>query len=295
MSESIYRSEDAEASVFAAYDSILESWPVAWEGLDVPSPYGTSHVLVSGPLDGVPVLLFHAASMAAVSWRPNVLALNEAGFRTYAVDYIGESGRSVLDDLDFYPKSPSEIGQLYRNIADSLGIEGGPTIGASAGGHTAMRYALACPGRVSRLVLLGPMGIVPLGFGAVWRMMMVSMFPSTGRVRKTGVWALGSAEEVAEPYGSWFETVLESVSSPPRVGRPVALTSAEMTSLSMPVLLVLGDRDNLVGDPARAARKAGAFPNVTVETLDSSHLLGVEQAQTVNQLMVRFLSKEDGQ
>ncbi len=278
--------------MLAAYDSILGSWTVPVEGLDVATRYGSVHVLVSGPVDGVPTLLFHAASMAAVSWGPNIEALNRAGMRTYAVDYIGEAGRSVLDDVNSYPKTPSEIGQLYGEISDALEIDRGPAVGASAGGHAAMRYALTFPGRVTSLVLLGPMGIVPLGLGAVRRMMMASMFPSDRRVERTGRWALGSAAAVSEPYGSWFETVLKAVASPPRVGRPVALTRDEMNSLSVPVLLVLGDSDNLVGNPARAAQKASALPNLTVETLRSCHLLGVEQADEANRLMMGFLREE---
>lgn len=287
---SIYRSAEARASVEAAYLSILDSWPVIPDEIDVPTRFGKVHVLVSGPRDGAQALLFHAASMAAVSWGPNVAALNGAGFRTYAVDYIGEAGRSVLDNDVRFPKSPKEIGNLYVEIADALGIEAGPAIGASAGGHAAMRYALASPSRVTRLVLLGPMGIVSLGVGAILRMMAVSMFPSERRVAGTSTWALGSAANVVEPYGTWFSTVLEAVAFPPRVGRPVALTPEEMSSLSMPVLLVLGDRDNLVGDPQRASRRAHEFPNLTVNTVKSSHLVGVEQADVVNQLMVQFLA-----
>lgn len=276
-----------------AYESILDEWPVAPDEVDVPTRYGKVHVIVSGPDDGIPVLLFHAASMAAVSWAPNVASLAAAGYRTYAVDYIGEAGRSVLDDVDVYPKTPTQIGRLYTQIADGLGLGSGPAIGASAGGHAAMRYALENPDRVTDLALLGPMGIVPLGLGAVTRMMLVNMFPSERRIERSNRWALGGSPNVPQQYRTWFSAVLRGIASPPRVGRPRTLQPEEMGALTMPVLLVLGDDDNLVGDPARAARRARSFPNIHVEVARSGHLVGVEQAGAVNRWLVQFLTSED--
>lgn len=178
--------------------SIRDEWPVARDEVDVPTEYGKVHVIVSGPGDGILVLLFHAASMAAVSWAPNVASLSAAGFRTYAVDYIGEAGRSVLDDIDVFPKRPAQTGRLYPQLAERLGLGSGPAIGASAGGHAAMRYALEAPDRVTRLALLGPMGVVPLGFGAVTRMMLASTFPSERRIASTNRWALGGSPNIPD-------------------------------------------------------------------------------------------------
>lgn len=290
---SIYRSLEARAAVLAAYDALLRDWPVPYAETDVPTRYGKVHVIVSGPDDGVPILMFHAASMASVSWAPNIKPLVAGGFRTFAVDYIGEAGRSVLDDIGVFPKTPRDIGGLCAEIADQLDMDVGPVVGASAGGHVAMRYALENPDRVSKLVLLGPMGITPLGFGAVVRMMLVSMFPSEGRIDRANRWALGEEPGVSESYRMWFSTVLRSIGSPPRVGSPKALDRDEKGTLAMPVLVVLGDRDNLVGDPSRAARRSHVFPNVRVEVLHSGHLVGVERADLVNQLIVEFLTSEE--
>lgn len=290
---SVYRSPELGAALLGAYDSLLSEWPVPHSGTDVPTRYGQVHVIVSGPDDGVPVLLFHAASMASVSWAPNVAALVDAGFKTLAVDYIGEAGRSVLDDIDVFPKTPKEIGGLCTEIADHFEIELGPVVGASAGGHAAMRYALENRDRVSKLVLLGPMGIAPLRLGAIMRMMAASMFPSERRIDRTNRWALGKSPAIPQQYRSWFSEVLKGVASPPRVGRPQALSTDEMSALAMPVLLVLGDQDSLVGDHFRAARRAESFPDLRVEVMHSGHLVGVERADRINQLMVEFIVNKE--
>lgn len=290
-SASIYRSLQAATALLERYDAILDRWPVEHAAVDLATRYGTVRVNVAGPESGEPALLFHAASMASVSWAPNVAALVGAGFRVFAPDYIGEPGRSELTDLGTYPKTPGEIGGLGVEIADQLGIDRGAAVGASAGGHAALRFAQTDPNRVSKLVLLGPMGLTPLGLPAVMRMMTVSMFPSDSRVAKTQQWAIGPSPAVSDPYGEWFAEVLRAVASPPRVGRPKPLTAEEMAALEMPTLLILGDSDNLVGDPGRAAKRAAAFPNIDVEVVRSAHLVNVEQAERVNQKMIEFLGQ----
>lgn len=285
----IYRSANARSLVHRLYDDFVARWPVAIEELDLPSTYGSVHVLSWGPPDGQPVLLLHAASMAATSWAPNAAALAEAGFRCHAPDYIGEAGKSRLTDVATYPRTPGEIGQLYVEVAQALDLRSFAVVGASAGGHAAMRLTLAAPERVSRLALLGPMGITSLGLSAIVRMMLASFVPTDAVTRMTSRWALGRAPSVTEDYGAWFASVLRAVASPPRVGRPVALKPEEMAAITQPVLLVLGDDDNLVGRADRAAATAADFSKVHVETLPSGHLVGVERAEETNRLLVDFL------
>jgi pimeloyl-ACP methyl ester carboxylesterase len=229
--------------------------------------------------------------MAATSWAPNAAALAEAGFRCHAPDHIGEAGKSQLNELDSFPRSPVEIGSLYVEVADALGLASFPVVGASNGGHAAMRLALVAPERVSRLALLGPMGITSLGVSAIIRMMLASLVPTDAVARRTSRWALGDAPSITDGYGEWFATVLRSVASPPRVGRPVALTPDEMAAIRRPVLLLLGDDDNLVGNADRAADRAGSLPELRVETLSSGHLIGVERAEESNRLLAAFLKE----
>jgi pimeloyl-ACP methyl ester carboxylesterase len=136
------------------------------------------------------------------------------------------------------------------------------------------------------------MGITPLGLPAVLRMMAVSMFPGEPRIARTRKWALGSSPAVSDPYGAWFAEVLRAVAAPPRVGRPKPLTAEEMSALQVPILLILGDGDNLVGDAGRATERAAAFPNAEVDVVASAHLVNVEQADRVNEKMIEFLAQK---
>jgi pimeloyl-ACP methyl ester carboxylesterase len=285
----IYRSAEAEQDIIERYDALVADWPVPVREHDVESRWGSIHVLSWGVADGPPLLLCHAASMAATSWLPNAAALAVAGFRCHAVDYIGEANKSRLADRDVYPKSGLELGELYAEIMDALEVERCPVVAASAGGHVALRLALTAPERVEKLVLAGPMGITPLSLGSMLRMMLASMLPRPSVTRRTSRWALGTASSVTDRFGAWFTAVLEAVASPPRVARPVALEPDEFRRIVVPVLLLLGTRDPLVGDARRAAERASALPDLQVETLESSHLVAVERADEVDTLMREFL------
>lgn len=293
-SAGIYRSDSARRSVYECYDRLAARWPVPHEALDVDTDVGSVHVLTAGPLDGTPVMLLHASSMGAPSWEPNARALVDAGFRIHAIDHIGEAGRSVLRDPKRFPSDDEQVAHLYRQVADRLGIERSPVVGASAGAQRAIRYALAHPDRVSHLALIGPMGLTSLGVRAVLTMMMASIRPTPRRIESTTRWALGAAPPVIDGYGDWFEVALRSVASPPRVARPTAASTDDLRTLRAPTLVALGDHDNLVGPPEKARQRALLIPDVQVHVLPSAHLVNVECASAVNELLVDHLVRRVG-
>jgi deazaflavin-dependent oxidoreductase (nitroreductase family) len=287
----IYRSVADRRAVLDEYDRIASEWPVDHRDLDIDTHFGTTHVIESGRVDGTPVVLLHAASMAAISWAPNVAALVGAGHRVFAIDHPGEANRSVLADRTRYPATDVTVVAHYRDVLEELGIHECALVGASAGGQRALRVALALPDRVDRLALLGPMGLTHLGPGAVARMTVAAMHPTPRRIRATAEWALGSAPAVTERYGRWFARAVASVAPPPPVARPTAIPVRLLRTLSVRTLVALGDRDRLVGPPGRAARRAASIPGVSIQVMASGHLVNVEQAAAVNRLLVEHLRR----
>jgi hypothetical protein len=45
---SAFKTPEGEASFLAAYDAALKEWPVPHEEVDVPTRFGTTHVVVCG-------------------------------------------------------------------------------------------------------------------------------------------------------------------------------------------------------------------------------------------------------
>jgi pimeloyl-ACP methyl ester carboxylesterase len=283
--KTIYRSDEARQKLMEIYDARLAEWPVPWENRFVNTDYGVMHVVICGREGGPPVLLLHASAMSAWSWVDNVGALADS-FRVYAFDLIGEAGKSSLSDVSRYPNDLAAIGGLYSALCDSLGVDSTYVVGASNGGLGAMSLALRSPDRVRKLVLLGPMGVAPFTIGAALRMVAAQFLPISSLRERTTRWAIGSSPHVLDRCGEWFSWVMKGTF--PAVMRPRALTQDEMAKVTMPVLLVLGTRDPLVGKPEKA-RAAALFPDLRVEVLDSGHLVGMEQAAAVNRLLTDFL------
>jgi len=131
--QSIYKSPDVEGKLMAIYDERLEQWPVSHEIIYVDTSYGKVHVIASESREAPPVLLLHASCLSSWSWIYNVEELSKH-YRVYAIDTIGDAGKSVLNDLDNYPQDGKALSDLYIEISDKLGAQHAYVVGASQGG-----------------------------------------------------------------------------------------------------------------------------------------------------------------
>jgi pimeloyl-ACP methyl ester carboxylesterase len=281
---SVYKSPQIKAHFMERYDTKLAEWPVAYESVYMDTSYGQVHVIVSGPEDGPPMLLLHASGVPAWSWMYNVEELSQR-FRTYAIDLIGDAGRSEYDSLDNRMRDGQDEAELYAEIADQLGVGQAHVVGASEGGYVGTQFALHAPQRVKKLVLLGPMGYTG-ATRSVLRIMFAQFFPLKSIQESTFRWAFSDDAKLGEDFGEWFRLVMTGL-NPVKVA-PLPLKSEERQRIQVPVLLVLGKRDNLVGDPAKATALVQDIPDIRVEVLDTGHLIGAEQPEKANALILEF-------
>jgi pimeloyl-ACP methyl ester carboxylesterase len=288
---SIYRSDEVRAQFHALYDEKMQDWPLPFEDRFLETDYGTVHVVVSGPGDGRPLLLLHASGVGSWSWRANAAELGET-YRLFAVDLIGDAGKSEYADLSNVLRTREEQAALYADIMDRLGISGPAiVVGASEGGFVASNLAVHRPDRVERLILLGPMGYAG-ATGAVLRIMGAQFFPLEPIQDATFRWAFSDAPDVIAEFDTWFG-LLMSETFPVKVA-PLPLPAAERRAIVAPTLFVFGTRDNLVGDPEAAGALLSDMQNVTVKVIEAGHLMGVERPSEVNALILRFLESDTG-
>lgn len=286
--KTIYKSPEAEAKLMEIYDSKLEQWPVPYESVYVDTEYGKVHTIISGPEDAPPLLLFHASGMSASSWVYNMEFLNRH-YRTYAIDNLGEAGKSALEDINAFAGDGEALCDLYTEITDKLGVDEAYVAGASNGGFIGTNYALYAPERVKKLALLGPMGYSSTTDMASFRIAMVAGIPSRSLRNSTVNWAIGDDPEVLETTEEWFRYVMSGTF--PRLARPTRFTPEQMASLSVPVLLVLGEEDALLGDPEKSRALARNIPDIQIEVVDSGHLISVEQKDRTNELLYDFFQE----
>ncbi|EGW37024.1 hypothetical protein DOT_5067 [Desulfosporosinus sp. OT] len=80
-------------------------------------------------------------------WLPNILALSR-DYRTYAIDTIGDLGKSELDDLEKYPKNGQAYSEWLVDVFDVLGINQAFVIGESRGGWITINLSIYSSERV---------------------------------------------------------------------------------------------------------------------------------------------------
>jgi pimeloyl-ACP methyl ester carboxylesterase len=128
----------------------------AWRGHQI-------NYRVEGPVEGPPVLLLHGFGASIQHWRKTWPALEDAGCRVFALDFLG-FGASSKPDLG--------IGgyclELWRDLCIDFISEFGTSeaqfilVGNSIGSLVALMTAVALPDRIRGLCLIAcPGGMVP--------------------------------------------------------------------------------------------------------------------------------------
>ncbi|MEU0542013.1 alpha/beta fold hydrolase [Nocardia sp. NPDC005978] len=256
----IYKSAAGAEAIAERYREVLREWPVPAEQLRIPTRAGETFVLASGPVDAPPLVLLHGSGANSSMWRGDVAAWARE-FRVYSVDLVGEPGASA-------PTRPAlgspDVALWLDDVLAGLGISDMSMVGISLGGWTALDYALRRPGRITRLALLCPGGIGRQRFGWIAKTVVAKLF---GRhdVRSSAALVTGLTGPELEPVLD--DVTLTFTHFNPRTERLPGFTDAQLRSLTMPVLAIVGADDVMFDSATTARRVRSEVPNATVEVL----------------------------
>jgi pimeloyl-ACP methyl ester carboxylesterase len=201
-----------------------------------------------------PVLMLHGSGpgvTALANWRPVIPSLS-AGRRVIAPDQLGFGGTATGEPRTYGRKAWT--GHALA-LLDTLGLDTVDIIGNSMGGAIALSIAAARPQAVRRIVTMGSMGVamaLPYGLNEIW-----GYTPGTEQMRHViGLFAhnrnLITDELVELRYqASLNPPVRDSWAAMFPAPRQrwvddLALSGAELASLTQPVLLVHGRDDQVV-------------------------------------------------
>lgn len=138
---------------FTAYDRVLQKWPADTQAIDANTVHGTTRINACGPVDGPPLVLLPGAGATSTVWFANVAALSRH-YRVYAVDLMGDVGRSVPGERAI--DSVEELLGWLSAVLDELNLPTAALCGHSYGAMIALAYALRNDSRVDALTLLDP-------------------------------------------------------------------------------------------------------------------------------------------
>jgi pimeloyl-ACP methyl ester carboxylesterase len=286
-----FKTPEGEAKYIAAYETTLTLWVIPYEFLEVPTPWGRTHIIACGPKDAPPLVLLHGMSLSATMWFSNVAALSR-NYRIYAVDTIGSAGKSVaVRPL----KSRADLAGWLNGVLDGLGISQTHMLGHSHGGWLALNFALSASERVKRLILLAPAAsLLPLVSQFWLRGIPVMLFSRRSFITNFMKWMTVEGFVVNELFVEQFVLGVKNFRPRPQIRvLPTVFTDDELRQIKAHTLLLIGGKE-VIYDPEAAVKRAKQLiPHVEAEMVpNASHGLPMEQAELVNERILSFLNQE---
>jgi pimeloyl-ACP methyl ester carboxylesterase len=255
-SPSVFKTLAGEKAVMALYDSALARWPVPHETLNISTRHGQTFVIASGAQAAPALVLLHGAGTNSAIWGGDFLDYSR-DHRVYAVDLLGEAGKSA-------PNRPAWDSPAYAewldDVLNALKVEKASLVGISQGAWTALKYAVYCPERVDKLVLITPGGVVPDRMTFLLRMMVLSLL---GRRGIRGIMKVLFGDQTV-PDGVEEVTAVVMSNFKARVGILPIFSDEELKRLTMPTLLLGGSKDALRDLEKIAARMRSLVPYIAV-------------------------------
>lgn len=284
--------ETSNAAYFAKYDGLLRRWPVEVESLDLRGRYGTTHVNACGPAGAPAIVLMHGGRATSTVWYGVVGALAHA-FRVYAIDTIGDAGRSVDDGEPLVGR----VGLMHwlDETLNQLGVDSTAIVGHSIGAWTSMQYALHAPDRITRLALLDPtdsLSPTPLAYKLRAIPLFVGRAPD--RWRRFFLWEAQGHPVDAEFLDLWASSINVTWQRSAKLTLPKRPPAAAIARFRTPTVVVVAGRSRQ-NKPKRLERLAHSLPDVRVVTLpQATHFtLPQEYPTEISAAIVELMGASD--
>jgi len=247
--------------------------------------------------EGLPLVFLHGLGGDAESWRLQLDGFSD-DYRAIAWDMPGYGDSAPLAEMTF----PALVDALSV-LLDRLSVTSAHLVGHSLGGMIAQAFALAHPARVRSLTLAA----TSAAFGKrkdgvqdpAWRDRFVEerlgpLDRGASMAELAPKLVQGIIGDDPDPKG--LEQAILSMAAVPEGGYRAAIQclgsfdqEAVLAEIIMPTLLIAGGKDPIA--PPRVMQRMGAcMPNAEVDIIEGAgHLVHLEQPETFNGLLDRFL------
>ncbi|WP_202701948.1 alpha/beta fold hydrolase [Flavobacterium sp. UGB4466] len=284
----VFKTNSEKQGYINSYDQALKLWDIPYNEENIPTTYGTVHLIISGAENGKDLVLLHGMDASSTMWYPNIKALSKT-HRIYAIDFLMEPGKSTLTTK---PLSSEEIVILYNEIFNHYKLKKIDIIGASRGGWIATLLATQKENSIDKIVLLSPAQTFK-SVDKVRKMtpaLLLKLFPNEKRFEKTLKIFSIHPEKISPVYKRQFYLANKYAKSNSSMLKMRPFSDDELKSITNPVLILIGDHD-VINSQETLERAQKLLINGTTKTInDAGHFLSIDQSKIVNEGIIDFLN-----
>lgn len=284
----IYKSAEGKAAILALYDKQLERLDTAHSDKWVTTSFGNTHLIETGNLAGVPLLVFHGGN-ATTAYNLLFCDFLMKDFHIYAVDSIGHPGKSAEVSLS---SKNYDYGKWASEVITVLGYESICCFGGSFGAGILAKTMCVVPEKISRVVLYVPSGIKNApAIKSMSMMFPMIMYWTTHQdkwLKKCMLPMAVTEENITEDI---YETAKLSINhSKVKTGMPSNVAKKDMRRCKAPTLVMAAEKDCLFPAKGVLPRAKQIIENCTTYLLENrGHMSYLTQDE--KQMIVEFLKK----
>lgn len=255
-----------------------------------------TRVLEAGQGDRV-IVFVHGTGGRADRWSRNLDAFAKAGFHAYAFDLPGHGFASKGEGVECsVPAYRKVLGAFMDAVCPGKAV----IVGTSLGGHVVASYACENPSRVEAVVLVGSMGLVPIGDEARARIQAGANNQSregiVGKLKRVifdpalvtedmieEEWRINNSAGALESFAALGRYIVSDLDA--------EVVGEDLARAGFPVLLVWGNEDKTVA-PAVGRQVKDLVPRSDfVELADAAHTAYFERADDFNSVLTGWLDQ----
>lgn len=255
-----------------------------------------TRVLEAGKGDRI-IVFVHGTGGRADRWSRNLDAFAEAGFHAYAFDLPGHGFASKGPGVEC---SVPAYRAVLAGFLDAIGARKAVIVGTSLGGHVVASYACANPSRIEAAVLVGSMGLVPIGdeargriqagaanqsrdgiLGKLKRVIFDPMLVTDDMVEEE--WRINNSAGAVESFAALGRYIVADLDA--------QVVGEQLAEAAFPVLLVWGSEDKTVAPEVGRKVKNLVERSELVELDAAAHTAYYERADAFNAIVSGYLEQ----
>ena len=307
----LYKSEEGHEAIMNWYEDVVSKIDVEIDSKYVNTRFGRTHMLVAGPKDGQPLFLVPGVAGCAPIWRKQLPEFAKH-FRVYALDIVGQPGRSD-------PNTPSFLDDQFSewlvDVLDAMNIQRAHFAGTSVGGWIVMRFGIHSPERVNKIVMLGPTGLcrAQLPF-KIWVTKYLNKRKNADALEEDLTAKSVTNRAPGETFDRQLARLMALCTRHYRVDRSMGIYNEEtgktdfwkgmrvmkkffmaerksyLTRFKVPGLLVFGEHEMLFNPHKVAKRAAKLMPSLETEIISGAgHAAIYDKPEAANERILKYL------